>query len=305
MRALPFWLASTFAFAAGCGGSAFTAGQEGGTDEASSPDAAAISTEGGVDAGEAGAEASTPDGGGADAGHWCMTDPSAQKATFCADFDEYTSIGAVENAWTSYSLLGGSFSLDTSATGPSPPNALQFATSSTSNVQALLVEALPALATPPASIRLDFQLRIDDASGIGTLASAPFAAILLGDSAHGPVVALQLAAGPKLGAVWSEGADAGLSGFGGAPFTSSFPTEGAWAGRFALEIQYTSADGGRAGCVQAYTNGTTPELATCLSLPPSMLNPTHLSIALGVFSSGSGNTGTIGLHFDNVIANVL
>ncbi|HEY5146216.1 MAG TPA: hypothetical protein VII82_05590, partial [Polyangiaceae bacterium] len=85
-----------------------------------------------------------------------------------------------------------------------------------------------------------------------------------------------------------------------------FPSTGQWDGRFAIEIDYGittgTTDGGTAGptaCAQLFIGGVS-QLSPCLVLPPSLAHPDLASIALGVFSGGAGNTGNVGVTFDNV-----
>lgn len=276
-----------------CGGGSFSAAEDAGQEDATSAGSqaeASVVPEGGA---PTDAASDAPDGG-----HWC----ASQTATFCADFDEVTDIAAVENSWSGYTLLGGAFSLDTGPNVPSPPNALKVATSATSNVDTLLLQTLPRPQGPVSKVRLDFSLEVDSAANIGLLSAAAYAAIIFGTDATGSVVALTLGNGPKMSALYSEGPDAGWGGTTGTSFQTAFPAENQWAGRFAIEVTFSGSGSARTGCVQAYVAETIAQLSPCLSLPPAMLNPTVVSIALGVYSGGVGNTGNVALRYDDVLA---
>jgi hypothetical protein len=278
---------------AGCGGTDFTA---------SSPDAGDVDGGSTVDAGplddgpstDAARDAGVPVDAGSP-GHWCAT----QNALFCADFDEASDVDTVLGSWTTFSKVGGQFSLDTSAGVPSPPNALEVMTTSTSGVRTLLAQAIRPFASPPTKMRLELALRIDAASSVGFLSAAAFAAILFGSGPEAGSVSLAIGNGPTLSAVYVEPADGGTS-FGTSNISAPFPPTNQWDGRYAIEIDYgTAADGGPSACAQIYAGGV-PQLQPCMALPPSLQHPSTVSIAIGVYSGGAGNTGNVILRFDDV-----
>ncbi|HEY5243806.1 MAG TPA: hypothetical protein VIJ22_20135 [Polyangiaceae bacterium] len=301
-------LAGAILAATGCGNgfSASTAGDAGDSDapvaDTSSPDVAA-------DTGPT--DASAPDapmaseGGGVP---FCSANMG--KFTFCEDFDEYTSIGGFLGQWVG-SSLGGSFSFDQSGV-PSAPNALHVVTTSTSGVRSLaIIHPIAGAGASASTQRLEFQLRINEAKGIDALSAAAVAAIVFGKDVSNGAVALAFTNGTgtnqaTLSAVYLGPApDSGIPAFGSAKASSPFPTLGQWDGRFAIEIDYGPAtDAGPTACAQIYA-GTFPQLTPCLALPPSLSHPVQTSIALGVYSGGLGNTGTVDVEFDNVTYNAL
>ena len=261
--------------------------------EASTGDAGPDSS--GSPDGGSGDGAGSVDGGGSD---WCAIH---HPGPFCEDFDEpsNTSVTAFLASWTTFSQNGATFSFDHTSV-PSPPNALEVATTSTSKVSALVIHVMPKPPSPLTSQRLEFDLRIDSASNIGLASAAAFAAILFGDQVASGTVALSIAeslSGPVLSAVYLEPSDGGVPGYGSSNATSPFPTLGAWDGRFAIEITYGSSAAG--ACAQVYVGGQ-PQLSPCLALPDTLAHPTTTSIALGVYSGGAQSTGTVGLRFDDV-----
>jgi hypothetical protein len=277
-----------------------------GDDAAAAPDAEAPPTpDGGIvvpppppppsDAGTPPPDVGT---GGVDAApaHWC----TGSHALFCADFDEASDVAGVLSTWTSYSALGGALALDTSAGVPSPPNALEVSTTATSGAKTLLLQTMPLAGAPPHKMRLELDLRIDSASGVGILSSAAFAAIAYGATQNDGSVSLDIGNGPALSAVYVASADAGSS-YGAATASGAFPATGQWSGRYALEIDFTTGtDGTRSACAQMYVSGL-PLLSPCLALPASMAAPpTTVSVAIGVYGGGQGNTGNVVLHFDDV-----
>ncbi|HEY1694265.1 MAG TPA: hypothetical protein VGG39_18980 [Polyangiaceae bacterium] len=266
-------------------GSSSGSGSSGGNGEAGPPHEASVSD-----------GPSLSEGGNGD---WCSDPQHVGSAKFCEDFDENTLItGFLAPPWT-YSENGASFSFDHLGV-PSPPNALEVTTSSTSQVNTLVVRSMPASVTSPTTQRLEFDLRIDQASGIGVTAAAAVAAILYGDTVDSGAVALAFGNGPTLSAVYLQAPDAGLPGFGSADATGAFPTLGQWDGRFAIEITFNAGGSGTSGaCAQVYV-GAAPQLSPCLKLPSSLSHPAQASIALGVYSGGIGSTGTIGLRYDDV-----
>jgi hypothetical protein len=157
---------------------------------------------------------------------------------------------------------------------------------------------MPVSVLPPASQRLEFDLRIDTVDNVGLGSAAAFAAILFGSEVNSGAVALSFSPGPTLSAVYLEPPDSGGLGFGAANATSPFPPLGTWDGRFAIEITY-GTEGGAAACAQVYI-GIQPQLSPCLKLPDSLSRPKNTAIAIGVYSGGAGNTGTVALQFDDV-----
>lgn len=236
------------------------------------------------------------DGGG----DWCAL--HAAGLAYCEDFDSYSDVTGFLGKETTFSQDGATFSFDHAGV-PSPPNALQLVTTSTTNVNALVIEAMPKPPAAPTLQRLEFDLRIDAASSVGALSTAAFAAILFGDSIGNGAVGLAFGNGPTLSAVYLEPPDAGTPGFGTQNSTGAFPTQGQWDGRFAIEIDYgTTSGGGRNACAQLYISNVA-QLNPCMSLPASLTHPTSNAIAIGVYSAGLGNTGNVGVRFDNVTFN--
>jgi hypothetical protein len=228
---------------------------------------------------------------------------------FCEDFDKFPNVTQFLSSWTTFSSIGGAFSFDTSNV-PSPPNALAIATTSTSNVRTLVIHAMPPPGlTPVAKQRLEFDFLVSAASDIKTLSAGVVAAILFGSDITGGAVALAFGNGSGTSSTVAciyQGpqVDGGLPVFGSSNAPPPFPTPGQWDGRFAIEITYPSPDAGTTtgatACAQVYI-GNIAQLSPCLALPASLSHPTPLtSIALGVYSGGLGNTGTIGVGFDNV-----
>jgi hypothetical protein len=218
--------------------------------------------------------------------------------TFCEDFDEYTSVSEVLNAWPNFQQAGGAFHLD-AKNGFSPPNALQAV--GTSGAQTLLVKTFPAPATATL-VRLEFELRFNSSPTVGALSALGIAAVAFGRTVNDGFAALAVGNGPVLSAAWVDRADAGPSDAG--PFKSSnapgaFPTIGVWAARYAIVVDYSSGN----GCEQIY-QGPTPLLSQCLPLPPDFSHPTEVSIVLGDYASGFDNTGNEDVEFDNVTFDV-
>ena len=228
--------------------------------------------------------------------------------SFCEDFDKAPNVTQFLSSWTTFSQTGGTFSFDTTNV-PSPPNALHVATTSTSGVRTLVIHVMPPPTAPVLRQRLEFDFLVDAASNIGALSAGAVAAILFGDEVTGGVVALAFGNGtgtiPTVAAVYlgPQPQDAGLPLFGSSNAPPPFPNLGQWDGRFAIEIQYPGPDAGTAGamaCAQLFIGGIA-QLNPCLALPSALSHPaTTTSIALGVYSGGLGNTGNIGVGFDNV-----
>jgi hypothetical protein len=276
--------ACAMAFAS-CGGPSFTNG---------GPDASTEAATATPEAGAAGdsarlADTAPPGDGGAS---WC----SGQGAhTFCEDFDEYTNVTALLGAWSTFEQTGGgSFTFDT-VNAPSPPNALEVM--GANGAQVLVIKTFP-LAKQPAVLRLDFDLRINSSGSVGFLSAVGLAAIAFGDGLPDGYTALTIGGGPTLSGEWTDSVDAGPSDAGTfrtSNATGPFPAGGVWAARYAIEVDYTST----ASCVQIY-EGITPLLSPCLALPPHLLHPASVSIALGDYAGGLESTGVINVEFDNV-----
>lgn len=174
-----------------------------------------------------------------------------------------------------------------------------------SGAQTLVLETFPRLDARPTKIRLEFDLRIDSPGSVGAFSAAGFAAIAYGTGVADGYVALAIGNdfGNVLAGAWAI-ADGSAAGDAGSYATSSsstaFPSSGTWAGRFAIEIDYDASGG---ACLQGY-RGPTPLLTSCMPLPPSLGNPGVVSIALGDYAAGLGNTGEIDLEFDDVTYDV-
>ena len=302
-------------------GSAFTSspGGDGGTDasttETGGPDAATDSTS--ADSSSGGADASMPEGGAGDGpivgdggsvSSYCAMHPGA--FTFCEDFDSYTSLTQLYGQWPNFSTTGGSFSF-VNATALSPPNSLQAVTSSMSGVRTLLIHPMPAAGSGLSKRRLELDFYIDDVTTIGIASAAAVAAIVFGNDVSAGAVAVafsySLSANPSLAAIYlGPQPDSGIPEFGSSNAPPPFPSTGQWDGRFAIEIDYgpssANPDGGPSSptaCAQLFIGGV-PQLSPCLALPASLSHPGPASIALGVYSGGAGNTGNVGVTFDNV-----
>jgi hypothetical protein len=274
---------------ASCGGPSFT---NGGSD--ASIEAATGTPEAGVAADSAlFAETAAPSDGGAS---WC----SGQGAhTFCEDFDEYTNVTALLGAWSTFEQTGGgSFTFDT-VSAPSPPNALEVM--GPNGAQVLVIKTFP-LAKQPAVLRLDFDLRINSSGSVGFLSAVGLAAIAFGGALSDGYAALTIGDGPTLSGEWTDSVDAGPSDAGAfktSNATGAFPAGGVWAARYAIEVDYTSTG----GCLQIY-EGITALLSPCLALPPHLLHPASVSVALGAYAGGLESTGVINVEFDNVTFDV-
>jgi hypothetical protein len=288
--------------AVACGNS-FTASSagDGGPDASSSGGDGAA---GGVDApGESSSSGGAPvEGGpGGDAGgSWCSTFGASYK--FCEDFDETGQVQQfLSDYWPTYSQNGATFSFDTAANVPSPPNAFVVTTSKTNNVDALAIHAVPKLPVALASQRLEFDLRINQVANIGVASDAAFAAILFGtDVSHG-AVALAIGPGspPVMSVAYIEPSDGGIPGFGTSNAPQPFPQTNVWAGRFALAISYGASAGTSGACAQLFIGGQA-QLNPCLALPASLAHPTDAFVALGMYSGGLGNSGNVAVEFDDV-----
>lgn len=226
---------------------------------------------------------------------WC----DGRDALYCEDFDRYTDLNSLFDAVTTYSVLGAEFSLDTGTGMPSPPNVFRVRTTVTKDVRSLIYKELAPFSKQVSKIRLEFSMRIDKAANVGFLSGAAFAAIVTGADITDGVVALQIGQGPTLAVGYLEAQSAG-TGFGSQNASGPFPTLNQWAARYALEIEYSDGDSGRTGCAQLLVGGI-PQLNDCLVLPPSLVDPAFVSVGLGVYSSGLGNSGEVELRFDNVL----
>jgi hypothetical protein len=295
--------AAGIATAAACGGSAFStvpldsgggASEAGGVPEAS----------GGGDAADAGdataaADASDASDAGSAPDHWC----AGRQDLFCEDFDEQTNVTPFLSTWTTSQSNGGTFLFDTSDTVPSPPNALRVTGSS--GAQTIVVQT-EQLMPHPKSLRLGFELRINQSGSVGLLSAAGFAAVAYGGALSDGYVAMAIGYGPSLSTVWSAPADAGASDAGtfqGAKAGGTFPAAMAWAGRYTLEIDYGAPATASSGCIQAF-DGVTPLLTPCMPLPPSLSNPSVVSIAIGDYAGGLASTGDVDIEFDDVTLDV-
>jgi hypothetical protein len=280
----------------GTGGATIEGGASGGTVSGGGGPAkdggsggAGSATGGSGAGGNSGADAMTP--------HWC----DGQRGLLCEDFDEQPTVDGFLNSWTTFSTTGANFTFDHSAGIPSAPNALRIQTTASSDVKALVVHAIPAFATKPSKIRVEFDLRIDGGDSVSLLSGAAFAAILTGSKVSDGIIGLEVGNGPGLYAGYI---DAGGNA-GAAPFSSSFPQENVWIGRYGFEITYSGAgSSARTGCVQALVGGQ-PALDSCLKLPASLVDPPVVSIAFGIYSGVYGgtvaNTGDVQLRFDNAL----
>jgi hypothetical protein len=294
------WLAAMTTCAYGaCGGSAFSVapGDDGGSSSGSGTDGA---SEGSSGSSSSGSSSGSSGGDGAAGSHWCDT----QKGFFfCEDFDVQSDVTAFLGSWTTFEQSGsGAFRFDHTSV-PSPPNALGVAGGNGSSF--LVIKSFSGF-TKPKAIRLEFDLRINSAGNVGPLSAAGFAAIAFGKSIGEGYAAVAIGNGPTIQAAWTAPADAGASDagvFNVASATAPFPPIGQWAGRYAIAIDYATPVAGTGGCVQVY-QGPTPLLAKCLALPPSLGNPTTISVALGDLAAGLQNTGNVDLAFDDLTLSV-
>jgi hypothetical protein len=303
-------LGAAFCAVGACGGGAFSVaqGDDGGSEAGSgsggsssgSGSGSGSSSGSGDDAGPSDA-ASSSSGGDAEAGTgWCATH---KPYYFCEDFDEQTDVATFLASWTTYEQSGsGAFRFDHTSV-PSPPNALGVAGGNGSSF--LVIKSFNGLSKPKL-LRLEFDLRINSAGTVGLVSAAGFAAIAFGNSIDAGYAAVAIGNGPVIEAAWATAGDAGPSDGGtyaSAQATTPFPPLGQWAGRYAIVVDYTATSSGAAGCVQVY-QGPTALLAKCLPLPPSLANPSTVSIVLGDLAAGLQNTGNVDLEFDDVTLNV-
>jgi hypothetical protein len=259
-----------------------------------------------ADAGTA-ADASTPDAPLVPQPSYCAAHMGL--FAFCEDFDKFPDVTQFLASWTTFSSTGGSFSFDQTNV-PSPPNALNVATTSASGVRTLAIHVMPAPTGPVARQRLEFDFLVDDASNVGLASAGAVAAILFGGDVTGGAVALAFGNGSgstaTLAAMYQGPlpGGTGIPAFGSSNAPPPFPSLGLWDGRFAIEITYPNPDAGTSAnntaCAQLYIGGIA-QLTPCLTLPASLSHPAATtSIALGVYSGGAGNSGNIGVGFDNV-----
>jgi hypothetical protein len=291
-----------------CGGDSFTTGDGGATADGTAAadgtagDAGVLNPEGGAaDAGsfEGGDVASPADVAAVDAAPtgWCAGQPAH---TFCEDFDGYQSVSTLLGSWSSFEQMNGNFKLDTAAGAPSPPNALEAIGASGAKV--IVLKTLP-VAGSPTRLRLEFDLRIDSPGNVGFLSAVGVAAIAFGSSINDGYAALAIGNGPVLQGAWVDAADGGASDAGSFKSSNSsgpFPASGVWAGRYAIEIDYSAAT----GCVQIF-DGSTALLSSCLVLPPGLRHPTSVSVVLGDYAAALASTGSIDVEFDNVTFDLL
>ena len=166
----------------------------------------------------------------------------------------------------------------------------------------IVLKTLPVTDSPK-KLRLEFDLRIDSSGTVGPLSAVGLAAIAFGSAITDAYAALLIGSGPTLAGEWADATDGGASGPGTyqtANSTGAFPASGTWAGRYAIEVDYTT------GCVQIY-DGVTPLLASCLALPSALREPPKsISIVLGDYAGGVfASTGSIDVEFDDVTFDLL
>jgi hypothetical protein len=227
---------------------------------------------------------------------WCAGHPGH---TFCEDFDGYQSVSTLFGSWSSFEQMTGSFKLDT-AGAPSPPNALEAIGASGAKV--IVLKTLPVSGSPT-KLHLEFDLRIDSPGNVGFLSAVGIAAIAFGSTISDGYAALAIGNGPTLQGAWVDAADGGPSdagSFRSSNASGAFPASGLWAGRYAIEVDYSAAD----GCVQIF-DGSTALLPSCLVLPPSLRHPAFVSVVLGDYAAGLASTGSIDVEFDDVTFDLL
>lgn len=277
-RALALTALAWTAGMAACGGSSFTAADDGGAGADAGPDVAPDAPAGGGDAGSG--------------SHWC----SGRPELFCEDFDETNDVSALLGSWSNFEQSNGTFALDTMGSPPSPPNALRV--TGADRAQVLVVKTFKPFASTPSRVRLEFALKVRSPGNVGYLSAVGFAAIAFGNAIDDGYAAMAIGNGPALAAVWAQAADAGPNDAGPLQASSAqgaFPSSGVWAGRFAIEVDYS----GGGGCVQIY-QGPTALLSHCMLLPDGLSSPRVFSIALGDYTGGFGSTGNVDLEFDDV-----
>lgn len=247
-----------------------------------------------------GIEAGVAEAGGLQT--WC---DGKNSVLLCEDFDKYADVNDLFNAWGNYSVIGGQFSFSTGGGIPTRPNALRVVTTSTSNVKTLISKSIPAFATLPSKLHLEFTLRIDKAENIGYLAGSGFAAILDGTEITDGVVAITIGqaligGANVLGVAYIAPLSDGGSQIDSKTAQGPFPPTNQWIGRYALDIQYTTGATGRSGCARLLAAGTSLT-DSCLSLPPSLSSPKAVSVVLGLYSAGANpNSGNLEIEFDDV-----
>ena len=194
---------------------------------------------------------------------WCAGHPGH---TFCEDFDGYQSVSTLFGSWSSFEQMTGNFKLDT-AGAPSPPNALEAIGASGAKV--IVLKTLPVSGSPT-KLHLEFDLRIDSPGNVGFLSAVGLAAIAFGSTISDGYAALAIGNGPTLQGAWVDAADGGPSDAGS--FRSSnangaFPASGVWAGRYAIEVDYSAAD----GCAQIFDgfDGAPPVVSGASAQPPA------------------------------------
>ncbi len=305
----------TFALASGlgaalvlcqCGGGDFSSSGTGGTSNGSGGAATGGSnaTGGAASTGGSNATGGTASTGGSSAGTggapptWCAT----HDGLYCEDFDGFESADAFLASSSSYSSVKGLFSLDKDST-QSAPNALRVQSTET-NVDSIVINTLPPFTAPPSIIRMEFSLRINQASNIAADSGVIFAALIPGASLTDGIVALELTSTGLYALFYKPDSDAGSGGLGVTQL-SGVPSVGQWAGRFAIQLEYgLAADGGRLGCAQIYIGSL--KAGSCMDLPATALNPTQVTVGLGLRSIATWpwltpNTGQIDIEYDNVI----
>ncbi|HVU05100.1 MAG TPA: hypothetical protein VHE30_25295 [Polyangiaceae bacterium] len=286
----------------GGGGSAGSASGGTGGGGGSASGGGGATAGGGGTTGSGGASGAPGAGGagvGTDAGpaHWC----DDKHALFCADFDEFTTVDALLNSFTTYSTVGADFSLDSGAGVPSSPNALRIRTTSDKDVRGIVVQKIAPFSTPPDHVRLEFSLRVDAGGSVAFLSGAAIVALFMGDDVTDGAIALEVGNGPTLSAAYLE--PQAVGGFGTSNVPGLFPKPNQWSGRYALDVTYGASpdvDGGRTGCLELLLGGV-PQLTPCLKLAKSLVDPAFVSVALGVYSGGLGQTGDVQIRLDDVI----
>jgi hypothetical protein len=288
--------------AGACGGNSFTTADagtsfDGTTGEATTqpPDAGGTDASPSSDGGHGAEGGPAPDGPSDATAGWCGAHPGH---TFCEDFDEYKNVSALFGAWSSFEQTNGNFKLDPSGP-PSPPNALEVI--GANGAKAVVLKTL-SVTKRPTKLRLEFDLRLNSTGSVGLLSAVGLAAIAFGSTVSDGFAALSIGNGPSLSAWWVDSADAGASDAGtfkGSNASGAFPGTGAWAARYAIEVDYLATT----GCVQIY-EGPTALLSPCLPLPPNLLHPGVVSVVLGDYAAGFGVTGSIDVDFDDVTFDV-
>jgi hypothetical protein len=291
---------SAFSTGGGDDGGAVESGSGGGSGSSGGSSSGGSSSSGGGSGSSSGSSGSGSSSGILEAGpplRWCEQSPQNDKM-FCEDFDNHLDAPSFLASWSTSEEINGTFSFDRVGV-PSPPNALHVVANTSATV--LAVKTFLTLPAHPSKARLEFDLRINSPGSVGVLSGAGFAAIAYGPSIDSGYAALAITNGPALTAGWAAPGDAGASDAGtfqSASSTAPFPPTQSWAGRFAIEIDFPLSST-TTPCVQIY-QGLTALLKQCMALPPSMSDPSVLSVIVGDDAVGFGATGVIDLEFDNL-----